>query len=146
MRYYCIVQYIKFVITVYVGVNSAFSIGSQDKLLDPPSNPGMSRLSLRSTVQLLDGNTIPVLGFGTYLVDEKACLLSLKHGYRMLDTASFYSNEEDVGKALRESKVDRSEVCITTKVWDTDHGRERTMESFLRGTCLHVTIILHVIQ
>lgn len=90
----------------------------------------MSSLSFQSTVRLLDGNTIPVLGLGTWLADERACFLSLKNGYRLIDTATLYTNEGGVGKALVDSKVDRSEVFITTKVWDTDHGREKTLAAF----------------
>ena len=90
----------------------------------------MTALSLHSCVKLLDGKTIPVLGLGTYLAAEKACFLSLKHGYRMLDTATLYENEVGVGKALRDFNVERSDVFVTTKVWDTDHGREKTLKAF----------------
>lgn len=90
----------------------------------------MSSLSFQSTLPLIDGSQIPVLGLGTYLADEKACALALKHGYRLLDTATLYENEGGVGKALRESGLDRKDVFVTTKVWDTDHGRERTTVAF----------------
>ena len=90
----------------------------------------MAALTMQSTVKLLDGKRIPALGLGTYLAAERACFLSLKHGYRMLDTATLYENEVGVGKALRDSKVDRSDVFVTTKVWNTDHGREKTLRAF----------------
>ena len=90
----------------------------------------MASLSLQSSLQLHDSNRIPVLGLGTWLAEEKACALALKHGYRHVDTATLYENEDGVGKALRESGLDRKEVFITTKVWDTDHGREKTLEAF----------------
>lgn len=83
-------------------------------------------LSFQSTLPLHDGRRIPVLGLGTYMAEEKACALAMKHGYRLLDTATLYDNEGGVGKALRESGLDRKDVFITTKVWNTDHGREKT--------------------
>lgn len=76
-------------------------------------------------VQLADGNTIPQLGFGTWQVpDEEAyrsVLEALRVGYRHIDTAAIYGNEEGVGRAIAESGVARDEVFVTTKLWNDMH-------------------------
>ena len=91
--------------------------------------------SLTSTFTLANGNAIPCIGFGTWQSadgDEAytAVLSALKAGYRHIDTAAAYENEESVGKAindfLRESGVKRSELFVTTKLWNDDHGYEST--------------------
>ena len=67
---------------------------------------------------------VPKLGFGTWKLQgescQKAVLKALEVGYRHIDTAQIYENEEDVGQALQESKIDRGEIFLTTKVWK-DH-------------------------
>jgi diketogulonate reductase-like aldo/keto reductase len=75
-----------------------------------------------------------MFGLGVYLAQangetEQACLWALKHGYRHIDTAEFYGNEEDVGSAIRKSGIPREEVFITTKVWNSSHGKENTIKS-----------------
>ncbi|MBS3742386.1 MAG: aldo/keto reductase, partial [Candidatus Cloacimonetes bacterium] len=55
---------------------------------------------------------------------------ALETGYRLIDTASVYGNEEGVGKAVRESDLPREEVFVTSKVWNTDQGYERTLKAF----------------
>ena len=76
-------------------------------------------------VQLADGNTIPQLGFGTWQVpDEEAyrsVLEALRVGYRHIDTAAIYGNEEGVGRAIAESDVAREELFVTTKLWNDMH-------------------------
>ncbi|MCQ2579905.1 MAG: aldo/keto reductase [Treponemataceae bacterium] len=78
--------------------------------------------------------TLPLIGFGTYKATEqdgKAVILNaLKAGYRYFDTAAFYFNEEDIGAALKESGIDRSEIFISSKVWRTNLGYESTVKSF----------------
>ena len=78
---------------------------------------------------------MPLLGFGVYQVtDLKECeqsvLDALQAGYRLIDTASAYENEEAVGKAIRKSTVPREEIFITTKLWIQDTGYEKTKKAF----------------
>ncbi len=81
-----------------------------------------------------NGGQIPAIGFGTYLASEQACYDSvreaLKVGYRLIDTAAFYRNERAVGAAVRDSGVPRKEIFVTTKVWITDQGYEKTKKAF----------------
>ncbi|KAJ9456874.1 Prostaglandin F synthase [Diplonema papillatum] len=76
---------------------------------------------------------IPVVGFGTYkLPKESVCdsvLAALAAGYRLIDTAQIYGNEKEVGQALKASSVPRDEVFVTSKVWRSSHGFERTTKS-----------------
>jgi 2,5-diketo-D-gluconate reductase A len=77
------------------------------------------------TITLNDGHSIPQLGFGVFKVDpettEKAVSDALEAGYRHIDTAAIYGNEEGVGAAIAKSGIDRSELYITTKLWDDRH-------------------------
>jgi 2,5-diketo-D-gluconate reductase A len=83
-------------------------------------------------VELNDGTSMPVIGFGVFQVpaDETARIVgeALALGYRSIDTAWGYFNEEGVGRAIAESGIPRDELHITTKVWR--QGREDTIESF----------------
>jgi 2,5-diketo-D-gluconate reductase B len=76
---------------------------------------------------------IPALGFGTWRLSGKACtdavVDALAAGYRHVDTARAYGNEEDVGRALQASAVDRSEVFLVTKVWPDDLAPDRVRAS-----------------
>ncbi|HRR67452.1 MAG TPA: aldo/keto reductase, partial [Methanomassiliicoccales archaeon] len=87
-------------------------------------------------LRLNNGVEVPALGLGTYkLVGEAAYApvrAALGCGYRHIDTASFYENEEAVGRAVRESGVPREEVFITSKVWNTEQGFEETLNAFDR--------------
>ena len=83
--------------------------------------------SLDARVLLADGNNMPWLGLGVYLVSSGAtCVKAVGHalsvGYRHIDTAAFYGNEADVGRAVRESGVPRNEVFVVTKLWNSDQG------------------------
>ena len=73
-------------------------------------------------IKLNDGNTIPQLGFGVFKVDpEQTAELvaeALRVGYRHIDTAAIYGNEEGVGQAIAESGIPREELFITTKLWN----------------------------
>lgn len=77
------------------------------------------------TVTLNDGNTIPQLGYGVFLVPqeetEKAVSEALEVGYRHIDTAAIYGNEEGVGAAIAKSGIPRDELFITTKLWNDRH-------------------------
>lgn len=95
----------------------------------------MKLLNLTSTVKLNNGVNMPVLGLGTFQADRgeetrRAVLWALEAGYRHIDTASIYNNEEDVGLAIRESGVPREEIFVTTKVWNNDQGLEATPRAY----------------
>ena len=81
------------------------------------------------TVTLNDGNSIPALGFGVFLIPNDgpaydAVLSALKAGYRHIDTAAAYFNESDVGRAVKDSGIPREEIFITSKLWLQDYGYE----------------------
>ncbi len=82
---------------------------------------------------LNDGNSLPQLGLGTYQLNDgegvAAMVAALESGYRMLDTAVNYGNEEAVGEALHRSGVDRSDVAVTSKLPGRDHGFDETLAS-----------------
>jgi methylglyoxal/glyoxal reductase len=92
-------------------------------------------LNLDSRAVLHNGVEIPRLGLGVYQsppgkATENAVRYALRIGYRLIDTAQLYGNEEDVGRAVLKSGVSRDEVFITTKVWNSDQGYESTMKAF----------------
>lgn len=73
---------------------------------------------------------IPVIGFGVFMVPNdgpayEACLQALQAGYRHIDTAAAYSNESDVGKAIKASGIAREDIFITSKLWLQDYGYEQ---------------------
>lgn len=80
------------------------------------------------TIQLNDGHQIPQLGFGVFKVDpgeaERIVSDALEAGYRHIDTAAIYGNEEGVGRAIASSGIPREELFITTKLWNGDQGTE----------------------
>ena len=84
--------------------------------------------------KLLNGVTIPKIGFGTYKSvegnDKEVILRALRCGYRHLDTAAFYGNEEILGKSVKESGVPRDELFITSKIWKEDLGYDQARKSF----------------
>lgn len=79
---------------------------------------------------------IPCIGYGTYKVNGEEAVSVIKSaiaaGYRHIDTATFYGNEVEVGKAIHECGVAREELFITSKVWKTERGYESTKKSFLK--------------
>ncbi|MGG3283499.1 aldo/keto reductase [Paenibacillus solani] len=84
---------------------------------------------------LNNGVTMPWLGLGVWKTKEgEEVIQSVKSaiaaGYRSIDTAAIYGNEEGVGQAIRESGVSRDELFITTKVWNDDQGYEQTLQAF----------------
>ncbi|MFI1914861.1 aldo/keto reductase [Nocardia sp. NPDC020380] len=85
-------------------------------------------------IVLNDGQVMPKLGFGVYKVvgDEAVGTIhtALELGYRSIDTASFYGNEEEVGRAIAESGLPRDEVFVTTKLWNADQGYDAAMRAF----------------
>jgi diketogulonate reductase-like aldo/keto reductase len=93
------------------------------------------QFSPQSTVKLNNGVSLPLLGLGVYLMRPgretyQAVKSALETGYRLVDTASVYKNEEDVGKAVRDSGIRREDVFITTKLWNDDHGYDAAMRAF----------------
>jgi 2,5-diketo-D-gluconate reductase A len=86
------------------------------------------------TVTLNNGVEMPLLGFGVFQVDndqtEQAVSAALAAGYRSIDTAAAYGNEEAVGAALKKSGIPREELFITTKLWVQDAGEENTRRAF----------------
>jgi diketogulonate reductase-like aldo/keto reductase len=87
-------------------------------------------LTLGSRVRTSQGLELPRLGLGVFQtppgpVTRQAVAWALEAGYRHIDTATLYGNEEDVGAAVRASGVPREEIVVTTKLWHTDHGFER---------------------
>jgi diketogulonate reductase-like aldo/keto reductase len=94
----------------------------------------MQSLTLDSRAKLNNGVEIPRLGLGVYQSQPGATTLrtvnyALKIGYRHIDTAELYGNEEDVGNALRRSELARDEVFITTKVWNSNQGYSSTLNA-----------------
>lgn len=92
-------------------------------------------MDISSRVMMNNGVEMPRLGFGTFRLDSggearSSVLCALEAGYRLIDTASMYSNEREVGAAIRESGIPREDVFVTTKLWNTDHGYERTTAAF----------------
>jgi len=87
----------------------------------------LNRHALATHALLSDGNRMPWVGLGVYRIAAgKPCLRAVTHalsvGYRHIDTAAFYGNEEDVGRAVRESGVPRSDIFVVTKLWNSDQG------------------------
>jgi 2,5-diketo-D-gluconate reductase A len=89
------------------------------------------------SVPMGDGIPIPQFGVGTYKVadDDAERIVSeaLEVGYRHIDTAAMYGNEEGVGRAMRASGIPRDELFVTTKVWNDDHGRDRARDAMSRS-------------
>ena len=84
-------------------------------------------------VELNDGVEIPQLGFGVFQVPpddtERAVSVALETGYRHIDTAAAYRNEEGVGRAVAASGLDRDDVFITTKLWNSQQGYENALQA-----------------
>ncbi|KQP73567.1 oxidoreductase [Methylobacterium sp. Leaf113] len=85
-------------------------------------------------INLCDGRTIPQLGFGVYqLPDDRAPEIvgaAIRAGFRSIDTAAIYENEAGVGQAVRASVVSRSDLFVTTKLWNDRQGYEATLRAF----------------
>jgi diketogulonate reductase-like aldo/keto reductase len=92
------------------------------------------QLSINSKIKLNNNVEIPLLGLGTWNLfgndAYNAVLWALDLGYRLIDTATIYNNERDVGKALKDTQIPRDEIFLTTKVWNTDQGYDSTLRAF----------------
>jgi 2,5-diketo-D-gluconate reductase A len=88
----------------------------------------------QALVRLSDGRMMPQLGFGTFKLepDRTADLVkgAISAGYRAIDTAAMYRNEEGVGQGVRESGVPRDQIFVTTKLGNDDQGYDRTLAAF----------------
>ena len=90
---------------------------------------------LDRAVKLSNGVHIPILGFGTARIENgshtfESVSYALEVGYRHVDTAKLYKNEESVGEAINKSGINREEIFLTTKVWDSDRGYDNTLKAF----------------
>ncbi len=90
---------------------------------------------IRTVVTLRDNVDMPWLGFGTYKIRdgsevEQSVLWALETGYRSIDTAALYENEKGVGKAIRQSGISRSDIFLTSKLWNSDQGYQQTIRAF----------------
>lgn len=103
------------------------------------------------TVTLNNGVKMPMVGFGTFKISdgelcEKSVLDALEAGYRLIDTAQVYGNEEAVGNAVRKSGIPREELFITTKIWfhnfETDRAGESVLESLRKLQMDYVDLLL----
>ena len=96
------------------------------------------KVTIDTKITLNDGHTVPQLGLGVWQTRagkscETAVLAALEAGYRHIDTAAMYGNEESVGAAIRTSGIPRENIFVTTKLWNSDHGNpERALDTSLR--------------
>ncbi len=105
-------------------------------------------------IRLYNGVEVPVLGIGTFMISpedaEKSVYAALKGGYRMIDTANAYMNEEAVGKvlarAIRDDIVKREEVFVSTKIWPTVYEDEAAVEKTLKRLGLEYVDLLFIHQ
>ena len=93
---------------------------------------------MMETVVLNNGVQMPAAGFGVFqIADEAQCIQTVCHaieaGYRLIDTAQSYGNEIAVGKAIRTSTVPRQDLFITTKVWISNAGEQKTYSSVIES-------------
>jgi len=97
-----------------------------------------NEITINTKVKLNNGVDMPILGLGTWQLHsgketEEAVLDAFEAGYRLIDTAEIYGNEESVGKALHESVIPREEVFITTKLWNSNHGYDSAIAACERS-------------
>lgn len=98
----------------------------------------MGFTSLTDKFVLENGYGIPCIGYGTWLVENgdvavNSVAEAIRAGYRHIDTAARYGNEESVGRAVAESGIDRSQIHLTSKVWNTERGYDKVMAAFERS-------------
>ncbi len=99
---------------------------------------------------LSNGNRIPSIGYGVFQISKddtkNSVLLALKEGYRHIDTAQSYFNEDEVGDAIKESNINRNELFITTKVWIDNYKEGKTYDSVIKSIeklkCDYLDLIL----
>ncbi|GAE31032.1 aldo/keto reductase [Halalkalibacter hemicellulosilyticus] len=91
--------------------------------------------SLQDTTTLHNGVKMPWFGLGVFKVEEgtevvEVVKTAIQHGYRSIDTAAVYKNEEGVGQGIKESGIPRDELFVTSKVWNSNQGYEATLRAF----------------
>ncbi len=96
---------------------------------------------IRGTVDLPNGVKMPYFGLGVFQTKEgeevrRAVTWALEAGYRHIDTASLYGNEKGVGEAIASGGIPRGEIFVTSKVWNSDQGYERTLRAFEKSLSL----------
>jgi 2,5-diketo-D-gluconate reductase A len=91
-------------------------------------------MSDQPTILFHDGNSIPQVGLGVWQTPNDTAVTAVKaaldSGYRHVDTAAIYENEQGVGEGIRASGVDRAEIFLTTKLWNGDQGHDATLKAF----------------
>lgn len=92
-------------------------------------------MDINSFTVLNNGVKMPWVGFGTFKIkDENTAISSVKEalrlGYRHIDTAAIYGNEEAVGQAIKESEVKREDIFLTSKLWNSEHDYDRALKAF----------------
>lgn len=92
-------------------------------------------MNLQSKKTLANGVKMPIFGLGVYKMTDRdetlqAVTTAIQSGYRAIDTAALYYNEEEVGEAIRYAGVAREELFVTTKVWNSDQGYDNTLRAF----------------
>ena len=92
-------------------------------------------LNINSCITLNDGNSMPLFGLGVWAAQSgketyDAVLSALKSGYRHIDTAEMYANEKDVGNAVNDFGINRAEIFVTTKLWDSGLGYDHALKAF----------------
>ena len=95
-------------------------------------------VAMRPLIKLNNNVQMPILGFGVFQMNDLAeceCSVAdaIETGYRLIDTAASYENEEAVGKGIRRSGVPRGDIFLTTKLWIADAGYEKTKRAFDRS-------------
>jgi len=95
-------------------------------------------MNINTRVELNNGKMMPILGFGVWRAKNgeetyKAVSMALEAGYRSIDTAAIYRNEESVGQAIADSGIDRSEIFLSTKLWNEDQRQSRQREAFFES-------------
>lgn len=86
-------------------------------------------------IEMNNGLPVPSIGFGTWQTPDgdtaaNAVKYAIESGYRHIDTAAVYGNEQGVGRGIRESRIDRRELFVTSKVWNTERGYDSTLRAF----------------
>lgn len=106
-------------------------------MLAPPDHPGsgyVGTMTLSPVLTMNDGRSIPQVGLGVYKVPDaeatETVQVALEAGYRHIDTAALYENEQGVGRGIVRVGVPREEVFVTTKVWNDRHGYDETLRAF----------------
>ena len=93
----------------------------------------MTATTTSPLLRLNNGVEMPAVGFGAMNTDASAVTTALNTGYRLIDTASLYLNEREVGQGIRDADVPRNEVFVTTKLWLSDWGFDKTLHAFDRS-------------